>query len=80
MTRRTPAAAGKSAAAPVGLILCADKGHALARYALDGLSTKAMAANYRMVLPDAELLQKELESTRRRQESRRVLHTDAGQP
>src|SRR3546814_4774652 len=50
---------------PVGLILCADKGHALARYALDGLPTKVMAANYRTVLPDAELLQKELENTRR---------------
>ena len=43
---------------PVGLILCADKGHALARYALDGLPNKVMAANYRTVLPDAELLQK----------------------
>ena len=27
-------------------------------YALEGLPTKVMAANYRMVLPDAELLQK----------------------
>lgn len=57
---------------PVGLILCADKGHALARYALDGLPTKVMAANYRTVLPDAELLQKELENTRRLLESRRI--------
>lgn len=56
---------------PVGLILCADKGHALGRYALDGLPTKVMAANYRTVLPDAELLQKELENTRRLLESRR---------
>ena len=55
---------------PVGLILCADKGHALARYALEGLPTKVMAANYRTVLPDAELLQKELENTRRILESR----------
>lgn len=55
---------------PVGLILCADKGHALARYALEGLPTKVMAANYRTVLPDAELLQKELEGTRRMLESR----------
>ena len=55
---------------PVGLILCADKGHALARYALEGLPTKVMAANYRTVLPDAELLQKELEATRRLLESR----------
>ena len=49
---------------PVGLILCADKGHALARYALDGLPNKIMAANYKTVLPDAEVLQKELEKTR----------------
>lgn len=54
---------------PVGLILCADKGHALARYALEGLPSKVMAANYRMVLPDAEILQKQLESTRRMIES-----------
>lgn len=55
---------------PVGLILCADKGHALARYALEGLPNKVMAANYKMVLPDAEMLQKELENTRRLIESR----------
>lgn len=58
---------------PVGLILCADKGHALARYALEGLPNKVMAANYRMVLPDAEVLQKELENTRRLLESRRAI-------
>ena len=58
---------------PVGLILCADKGHALARYALEGLPSKVMAANYRMVVPDAELLQKELENTRRLIESRGTL-------
>ncbi len=57
---------------PVGLILCADKGHALARYALDGLPNKIMAANYKTVLPDAEVLQKELEKTRLLLESRRV--------
>ena len=50
---------------PVGLILCADKGHALARYALDGLPNKIMAANYRTVLPDAALLEAELAKTRR---------------
>ena len=36
---------------PVELILCADKGHALARYALEGLPNKIMAANYKTVLP-----------------------------
>jgi len=55
---------------PVGLILCADKGHALARYALEGLPSKIMAAKYQTVLPDAELLQKELENTRHLLESR----------
>jgi predicted nuclease of restriction endonuclease-like (RecB) superfamily len=64
---------------PVGLILCADKGHALARYALEGLPTKVMAANYRSVLPDAELLQKEFESTRRLLESRGAIHKKARQ-
>ena len=43
------------------------------RYALEGLPSKVMAANYRMVLPDAELLQKELENTRRLIESRGTL-------
>lgn len=57
---------------PVGLILCADKGHALARYALDGLPNKIMAANYKTVLPDAELLQQELEKTRLMLEGRGV--------
>jgi predicted nuclease of restriction endonuclease-like (RecB) superfamily len=58
---------------PVGLILCADKGHALARYALDGLPNKIMAANYKTVLPDAEVLQKELEKTRLMLESRNII-------
>ena len=62
---------------PVGLILCADKGHALARYALEGLPSKIMAANYRMVLPDAELLQKELESTRRLMETQKAIRPKA---
>jgi len=55
---------------PVGLILCTNKGHALARYALEGLPSPIMAANYQTVLPDAELLQKELENARRLLESR----------
>lgn len=58
---------------PVGLILCADKGHALARYALDGLPNKIMATNYKTVLPDAEVLQKELEKTRLLLESGRKI-------
>jgi len=49
---------------PVGLILCADKGSTLARYALDGLPNKVMAANYRTVLPDPAVLQEELDKAR----------------
>jgi hypothetical protein len=43
---------------------------ALGRYALDGPSNTIMAANYKTVLPDAELLQNELEKTRLMLESR----------
>jgi len=49
---------------PVGLIICAIKGSAEARYALEGLPNKVLAAEYRTVLPDEELLVRELERTR----------------
>ena len=57
---------------PVGLILCAHAKSALARYALEGLPNKVMAAEYRTVLPDVELLQAELEKTQRELEARRI--------
>lgn len=57
---------------PVGLILCARAKSALARYALDGLPNKIMAAEYRTVLPDVELLQAELEKTRRELEAKQI--------
>ena len=41
---------------PVGLILCSQKDEAVARYALDGLPNKVMAAEYRTTLPDEDLL------------------------
>ena len=50
---------------PVGLILCAQKNEALARYALDNLPNKVLAAEYRTVLPDEKLIAAELEKTRR---------------
>ena len=49
---------------PVGLILCSEKDEALARYALEGLSNNVMAAEYRLTLPDEELLAAELDRTR----------------
>lgn len=57
---------------PVGLILCTSKGSNEAHYALQGLSNKVMAAEYQTVLPDAKLLEAELDKTRRELEGRRV--------
>ena len=55
---------------PVGLILCAEKGAAEAHYALDNLSNKVLAAEYRTILPDEKLIATELEKSRRELESR----------
>ncbi|MGH8578412.1 MAG: PDDEXK nuclease domain-containing protein, partial [Gammaproteobacteria bacterium] len=55
---------------PVGLILCAQKDEALARYALDNLPNKVLAAEYRTVLPDEKLIAADLQKTRRMLESR----------
>jgi predicted nuclease of restriction endonuclease-like (RecB) superfamily len=57
---------------PVGLILCSRKDEAVARYALEGLPNKVMAAEYRTALPDEKLLAAELEQTRRQLEARRL--------
>jgi predicted nuclease of restriction endonuclease-like (RecB) superfamily len=57
---------------PVGLILCAQKDAALARYALDNLPNKVLAAEYRTVLPDEKLLADDLEKTRRMLEMRGI--------
>jgi predicted nuclease of restriction endonuclease-like (RecB) superfamily len=56
---------------PVGLILCAEKGHALARYALEGLPNKIMAAEYQTVLPSVERITQELTETTRLLEGRK---------
>jgi predicted nuclease of restriction endonuclease-like (RecB) superfamily len=50
---------------PVGLILCAKKGHDEARYALEGLGNKVLTSTYRTTLPDADVLVAEVEKTRR---------------
>ncbi len=59
---------------PVGLILCAEKGAAEAHYALDNLPNKVLAAEYRTVLPNEELIANELARTRNELEQRRLLH------
>ena len=48
---------------PVGLILCAQKDEAVARYALEGLPNKVMASEYLTVLPDEKELVAEIERT-----------------
>jgi predicted nuclease of restriction endonuclease-like (RecB) superfamily len=50
---------------PVGLILCAEKDSAVARYALEGLPNKVLAAEYKLVLPDADALAQEVARTRK---------------
>jgi predicted nuclease of restriction endonuclease-like (RecB) superfamily len=57
---------------PVGLILCAQKDEALARYALGNLPNKVLAAEYRTVLPDEKLLAADLQKTRRMLERRGI--------
>jgi predicted nuclease of restriction endonuclease-like (RecB) superfamily len=54
---------------PVGLILCSEKNDAVARYALEGLPSKVLAREYRLVLPAEKRLAAEIEKTRQRLES-----------
>jgi hypothetical protein len=55
---------------PVGLILCAEHGAGLAKYALEGLPNKVLAAQYSTALPSEETLAAELERTRKILEDR----------
>ena len=57
---------------PVGLILCAQKDQALARYALDNLPNKVLAAEYRTVLPSEDLIAADLQKTRQMLERRGI--------
>ena len=62
---------------PVGLVLCSEKDEALARYALDGLPNNVMAAEYRITLPNEELLAAEIDRTRQVIESRGSITSEA---
>ena len=55
---------------PVGLILCAEHRSGVARYALEGLPNKVLAAEYRMTLPSEETLAAELTRSRKMLEGR----------
>jgi predicted nuclease of restriction endonuclease-like (RecB) superfamily len=50
---------------PVGLILCAERDHAVAKYALEGLPNKVMAAEYRTRLPNEAALVEAVQKTQR---------------
>lgn len=50
---------------PVGLILCAEKDHAVAKYALEGLPNKVLATEYRTTLPKERQLAAAIETTQR---------------
>ena len=52
------------------MILCAKHRAGVARYALEGLSSKVLAAEYRTALPSEETLAAELERTRKTLEQR----------
>src|SRR5690242_20466971 len=56
---------------PVGLILCADRREAVARYALEGLPNKILASEYLTTLPQEETIAAELEQTRQAIEERK---------
>jgi len=58
---------------PVGLILCAQKDEAIAHYALEGLPNKVMASEYRLALPDEQVLAAQLEQTRKALAARGVV-------
>ena len=60
---------------PVGLILCAQKDHAVAHYALEGLPNKVLAAEYRTALPAEKTLAAEVDKTRKIIEERTALKT-----
>ncbi|MBK8945364.1 MAG: DUF1016 family protein [Ignavibacteriae bacterium] len=50
---------------PVGLILCAQKDNAVAKYSLEGLPNKVLAAEYKLKLPDEKVLVDELKRTQK---------------
>ena len=48
---------------PIGILLCTQKDHALAEYALAGMDNKLFVSKYQLHLPKREQLQRELERT-----------------
>ena len=63
---------------PVGLILCAQRDDAVARYALDGLGNTVLASEYRTVLPAEEILVAEINRAREMLRRRSQVKPDTG--
>lgn len=63
---------------PVGLILCASKGSTLAKYALEGLPNKVLAAEYRTALPNEKTIAAEMDEARKRLEGSTARKTREG--
>lgn len=51
---------------PIGLLLCTEKDHALAEYALAGMDNELFVSKYQLELPSKEVLEKEIEAERLR--------------
>jgi hypothetical protein len=62
---------------PVGLILCAYKDKAVAKYSLEGLPNKVLAAKYKTALPDERVLAEELARTRKALDAREEAGKDS---
>jgi len=43
---------------PIGILLCTDKNHALAEYALAGMDNKLFVSKYQLELPAREAMQR----------------------
>ncbi|MBW2594844.1 MAG: DUF1016 family protein [Deltaproteobacteria bacterium] len=64
---------------PVGLILCAEKDRAVAKYALEGLPNKILASEYQVALPTEKELVEELLKTRRLLDLRQAVEMKDGE-
>jgi len=50
---------------PIGIILCSDKKKTVVEYALGGMANKIFASQYKLQLPDPEILKTEIEHENR---------------
>ncbi len=58
---------------PIGLILCAQKKHAVAKYSLEGLPNKILVSEYKLSLPNEKILAGEIEKAQHLIENRKLI-------